>query len=178
MDSAWALLNGAELLYGKLEIERILDRMGAEVTDRLADSDPLVLCVMGGAVVFAGKLLPRLEFPLHFDYLHVTRYRDGTRGGEIEWRALPRSEVDGRVVLLLDDILDEGHTLAAAKTKFLAMGAARVEVAVLADKKLGRVKPVAADYVGVRLPDRYVFGMGMDAYGLWRNLPGIYAMKE
>jgi hypoxanthine phosphoribosyltransferase len=177
-DAAWALLNEADLLHDRLDIERTLDRLGEEITDRLACSYPVALCLMGGAVVFAGQLLPRLAFPLEFDYLHATRYRDGTRGGEIEWCALPRGEVTGRVVLLLDDILDEGHTLAAAKAKLLEMGAARVEIAVLAEKELGHAKPIQADYVGLTLPNRYVFGMGMDVYGLWRNLPGIYALKE
>ncbi|NTV95369.1 MAG: hypoxanthine-guanine phosphoribosyltransferase [Thiobacillus sp.] len=178
LDKAWALINEAELLHGRLEIESVLDRLGEQIGNRLADSFPVALCVMGGAVVFAGQLLPRLAFPLQFDYLHATRYRDGIRGGEIEWCALPRAEVAGRVVLLLDDILDEGHTLAAAKAKLLEMGAARVEVAVLAEKDLGKPKPIRADYVGLTLPNRYVFGMGMDAYGLWRNLPAIYALKE
>jgi hypoxanthine phosphoribosyltransferase len=178
LDAAWALINGADLLYGRLEIESTLDRLGADITNRLADTYPVALCVMGGAVVFAGQLLPRLAFPLQFDYLHATRYRDGTRGGEIEWCALPRGEVAGRVILLLDDILDEGHTLAAAKAKLIELGAARVEVAVLAEKQLDHAKPIQADYVGLTLPNRYVFGMGMDAYGLWRNLPGIYALKE
>jgi hypoxanthine phosphoribosyltransferase len=133
---------------------------------------------MGGAVVFAGQLLPRLEFPLEFDYLHATRYRDGTRGGGIEWCALPRKDLKGRVILLLDDILDEGHTLAAAKARLLEMGATRVEIAVLAEKHLDLEKPVQADFVGFTLPNRYVFGMGMDVHGLWRNLPGIYALVE
>lgn len=177
-DKAWALINEAELLHGSLEIESVLDRLGEQIGNRLADSFPVALCVMGGAVVFAGQLLPRLAFPLQFDYLHATRYRDGTRGGEIEWCALPRNEVVGRVVLLMDDILDEGHTLAAVKAKLLEMGAKRVEVAVLAEKDLGREKPIKADYVGLTLPNRFVFGMGMDAYGLWRNLPAIYALKE
>lgn len=176
-DRAWALFNQADLLYGRLDIELTLDRLGAEITDRLADSFPVALCLMGGAVVFAGQLLPRLAFPLEFDYLHATRYR-GTRGGEIEWCALPRSGVAGRVVLLLDDILDEGHTLAATRAKLLELGAARVEIAVLAEKRLDCAKPVQADYIGLSLPDRYVFGMGMDVHGLWRNLPGIYALKE
>ncbi len=178
LDAAWTLINKADLLHGRLEIEATLDRLGAEITDRLADSFPVALCVMGGAVVFAGQLLPRLAFPLQFDYLHATRYRDGTRGGEIEWCALPRGEVQGRVVLLIDDILDEGHTLVAVKAKLLELGAERVEVAVLAEKQLDHPKPISADYVGLMLPNRYVFGMGMDADGLWRNLPGIYALKE
>lgn len=178
IDAAWALFNEAELLHDHEEIERALDRLAVEIADRLADSNPVVLCLMGGAVVFTGRLLPRLVFPLEFDYLHATRYRDGTRGGEIEWCALPRGEINGRVILLLDDILDEGFTLAAAKAKLLELGAARVEVAVLTEKDLGHAKPIQADYVGLTLPNRYVFGMGMDAYGMWRNLPGIYALKE
>jgi len=176
--SAWELLNHAEILHGATEIEFTLDRLASQITDALADKFPIALCVMGGAVIFAGKLLPRLGFPLEFDYLHASRYRDGTRGGEIEWSALPRKNLRDRTVLLLDDILDEGHTLAAARTRLLELGAAEVKIAVLADKRLDRPKPIAADFVGLHLPDRYVFGMGMDAYGLWRNLPAIYALKE
>jgi hypoxanthine phosphoribosyltransferase len=90
---------------------------------------------------------------------------------------LPRKNLQDRSILLLDDILDEGHTLAAAKARLLELGASEVKIAVLADKLIGRGKPIAADFVGLYLPDRYVFGMGMDAYGLWRNLPAIYALK-
>ena len=177
-NKSWNLINKADLLVGTMEIELALDRLAARITDALADRTPLALCVMGGAVVFTGKLLPRLAFPLEFDYLHATRYRDGTQGGEIEWSALPKKEVTGRCVLLMDDILDEGHTLAAAKAKLLGMGAAEVWIAVLVEKDLGYPKPVQADFVGMTLPNRYVFGMGMDAYGMWRNLPAIYALKE
>ncbi|MEW5789784.1 MAG: hypoxanthine-guanine phosphoribosyltransferase [Pseudomonadota bacterium] len=178
INDAWAILNNADLIVSATQVERALDRLAGQIGDALADRLPVALCIMGGAVVFAGKLLPRLEFPLEFDYLHATRYRDGTRGGEIEWAVLPRKDLAGRCVLLMDDILDEGHTLAAAKSKLLELGAAEVRIAVLADKAIGRKKPVQADFVGLTLPDRYVLGMGMDAYGLWRNLPGIYAMKE
>jgi len=177
LDQAWSLINNADLLFGATDIEIALDRLASQITDAMAETFPVALCVMGGAVVFAGKLLPKLGFPLEFDYLHATRYRNGTQGGEIEWSVLPRNSLQGRVVLLMDDILDEGFTLAAAKTRLLELGAAEVKIAVLADKEIGRPKPIAADFVGLYLPDRYVFGMGMDAYGLWRNLPGIYAMK-
>ncbi len=178
IDNAWRLFNRGELLYDRTAVEAALDRLASHIVDALADRFPVALCVMGGAVVFAGQLLPRLTFPLEFDYLHATRYRDTTQGGDIAWEVLPRKDVTGRVVLLLDDILDEGHTLAAARTKLLELGAAEVYIAVLADKDTGRVKPIQPDFVGLSLPDRYVFGMGMDAYGLWRNLSGIYALRE
>jgi hypoxanthine phosphoribosyltransferase len=178
IERAWAFFNQGELLYRRSEVEAALDRLANRINDAMADRFPVVLCVMGGAVVFAGQLLPRLEFPLEFDYLHATRYRDATRGGEISWEVLPRKDIRGRSILLLDDILDEGHTLQAASVKLRELGAAEVRIAVLADKDIGRDKPIRADFVGLSLPNRYVFGMGMDAYGLWRNLPGIYALKE
>lgn len=177
-NEAWRLFNQAELLVGANQIETTLDRLASQISDALADRFPLVMCVMGGAVVFTGKLLPRLGFPLEFDYLHASRYRDGRHGGQIEWSALPKREVAGRCVLLLDDILDEGHTLAAAKAKLIELGAAEVHIGVLVDKALAQEKPVRADFVGLTLPARYVFGLGMDIHGLWRNLPGIYALKE
>jgi len=123
-------------------------------------------------------LLPLLRFPLEFDYVHVTRYGDATRGGRIEWRRFPDKAVAGRVVLLLDDILDEGLTLVEISKRAHLAGAARVMCAVLADKNIGRPKPLAADFVGVELPNRYVFGFGMDYKGAWRNLPEIYASGD
>lgn len=175
---AWAILKHSELLFGQQAIEFALDRVAGEIRSVLADRLPLVLTVMNGGVVFAGQLLPRLEFPLECDYLHASRYRDTTAGGHIDWRALPQKAVEGRPVLVLDDILDEGITLAAIRQKLLDMGAAEVWIAVLAEKQLSCTKPVRADFVGLEVPNRYVFGMGMDAYGFWRNLPGIYAVTE
>lgn len=175
---AQQLLDNAECVASADSVQAVLDRLGKEIARVLAGDFPLVLAVMGGAVVFAGQLLPRLGFPLEFDYLHVTRYRGKTSGGEVEWRVLPGQNVVGRSVLVLDDILDEGETLAAIRDKLLHMGAARVWSAVLTNKDNGLDKPVRADFVGLDVPDRYVFGCGMDAYGLWRNLPAIYALKD
>jgi hypoxanthine phosphoribosyltransferase len=177
-EKAQRALETAERLCSAAEVSQAVARMAGEITATLARSCPLVLCVMRGSVIFAGQLLPRLEFPLEFDYLDVTRYRDQTRGGEIAWKVTPGTAVAGRVVLVLDDILDEGKTLAAVKAKLLAAGASRVYCAVFAEKEIGRAKPVTADFIGVHLPNRYVFGFGMDIGGAWRNLPEIYAIKE
>ncbi len=175
---AQQLLDQAERIASEDDVHAALDRLADEIGRELADSFPLVLAVMGGAVVFAGHLLTRLRFPLEFDYLHVTRYRGNTRAGEMEWRVLPGQNVVGRTVLVLDDILDEGETLAAIRNKLVDLGAAHVWSAVLTDKNNGLDKPIRADFVGLHVPDRYVFGCGMDAYGLWRNLPAIYALKD
>lgn len=176
-EEARQLLAESDLVCPAADVEQALDRMAAEITARLADANPLVLSVMTGAVFFAGQLLPRLAFPLECDYIHATRYRNSTQGHGIDWVIEPRTPVAGRTVLLLDDILDEGITLVAIKERLLGQGARECLTAVLADKDLGRAKPIAADFTGVRLPNRYVFGCGMDVKGAWRNLPAVYAVK-
>jgi len=175
--AAWNVLEQSDEVCAARDATAAVERLAAEITAELAREFPLVLALMGGAVVFAGQLLPRLRFPLEFDYLHATRYRDTTRGGAIDWRVSPRENVAGRAVLVLDDILDEGHTLAAVRDRVLALGAKRFCCAVFADKALGRAKPIRADFVGITVPDRYVFGFGMDVGGAWRNLPEVRALR-
>jgi hypoxanthine phosphoribosyltransferase len=177
-DQAWQVLHEADLVCSEQEVGRAVERVAAEVAERLADANPLVLSIMGGAVVFTGRLLPLLYFPLELDYLHVTRYDGKTRGSQVRWKAGPRTDIRGRTLLVVDDILDEGETLAAVREKLLAGGAAAFFSAVFADTDIGRAKPIRADFVGVRVPDRYVFGFGMDVNEYWRNLPAIYALKS
>jgi hypoxanthine phosphoribosyltransferase len=172
------VLQSADLICSEESVRAALRRMANEISLKLHDQNPLVLSVMGGAVIFSGQLLTLLEFPLDFDYLQVSRYGNATTGGEIRWKVFPDNEIAGRVVLVLDDILDEGRTMAAIRDRILAAGAAKFMCAVFADKEIGRAKPLAADFVGVTVPDRYVFGFGMDVKGAWRNLPAIYAMKQ
>jgi hypoxanthine phosphoribosyltransferase len=176
-EEALRVLASAERIVGADAIQSVLRRLALEIEARLGTRTPLVLAVMGGAVVFSGQLLPLLAFPLELDYVHATRYADTTRGGQLEWKVRPRTPVRGRTVLVLDDILDAGITLAAIRADLLAEGAAEVYSAVFADKETGAVKPIAADFVGLRVPNRYVFGFGMDVQGAWRNLPEIYALR-
>ena len=175
---AWRILETADEICSAECIGAEVSRIAREITAQLAARHPLVLAVMRGSVIFSGLLLPQLKFPLEFDYLDVTRYRSATVGGEIAWKVSPGTEVAGRDVLVVDDILDEGHTLAAVRDKLMTAGAATVYSAVLAEKDTGREKPIAADFVGVTVPNRYVFGCGMDVRGAWRNLPAIYAVKD
>jgi hypoxanthine phosphoribosyltransferase len=171
-------LQQAELIVSAEEVQAAVARVAHEINAAFADKHPLVLSVMGGAVVFTGQLLPLLDFPLDFDYVHVSRYGNGQHGGTLHWRVEPRENVRGKIVLVVDDILDEGETLAAVKQRVLELGAAGFYCAVFADKLNGKNKPIRADFVGVELPDRFVFGFGMDIHGAWRNLPAIYATKE
>lgn len=177
-DDARRVLAEAELICPEATVQAAIERLAAEITAALADANPLVLTVMNGGLFFAGQLLPKLDFPLECDYLHATRYGAATTGGKLQWLTGPHTSVAGRCVLLLDDILDAGLTLAAIRDKLLADGAARCLVAVLSEKDTGQAKPLAADFIGVRLPNRFVFGCGMDIHGAWRNLAAIYAIKE
>jgi hypoxanthine phosphoribosyltransferase len=172
------ILDSAELIHSEQTIVRTVQRLAADITQVLSHQQPLVLCVMGGAVVFTGQLLPLLGFPLDFDYLHLTRYDKALTGGAIHWQAEPKENMHGRVVLVLDDILDEGVTLAAIRDKVLENGAQAFYSAVLVEKQTGQPKPFSADFVGLTVPNRYVFGFGMDIHGAWRNLPAIYAVKD
>ncbi|GIZ51828.1 hypoxanthine-guanine phosphoribosyltransferase [Noviherbaspirillum aridicola] len=180
-DRARALMKDAEPIFDAAAVQQAVDRVARQLNERFDKDDapafPLVLGVMGGAVVFCGQLLTRLTFALEFDYMHVTRYGSKDQGGKIEWKVIPRSNVEGRTVIVLDDILDEGETLAHVKERLFDMGAKDVVLAVFADKDIGKAKPVTADYIGLTLPNKFVVGYGMDAYGYWRNLPGIWAIK-
>jgi hypoxanthine phosphoribosyltransferase len=178
LKEAMRLLQEADLLCDAACVRDEVTRMAREITEAMREEFPIVLSVMGGAAVFTGQLLPQLAFPLEFGAIEVTRYNNDIQGRDIAWRLAPRDNVRERTVLVVDDILDEGITLAAIRNKLLEMGARKFYSAVFADKDLGREKPVRADFVGVTVPNRYVFGFGMDAYGLWRNLPAIYALKD
>ncbi|MDR1708181.1 MAG: hypoxanthine-guanine phosphoribosyltransferase [Candidatus Accumulibacter sp.] len=176
--NAQALLADSDLIHSAEAVAAAVDRVAGEIAGRLRGSHPLLLCVMNGGVPFAGRLMMRLDFPLDFDYVHATRYGRETAGGEIEWRAWPRTPLEGRTVLLVDDILDEGHTLAAIAGRVRERGAAACLTAVAVDKLNGLEKPLRADFTALTAPNRFLFGFGMDARGLWRNLPSIHAMKE
>ena len=165
-------------VVGAADVQAALDRMAGEITARLAGRNPLVITVMNGGLVFAGQLLPRLPFALEVSYVHVRRYGRETRGGELVWIAGPHESVTGRTVLLLDDILDEGRTLLAIRSRLEELGASEVLLAAFA-VKVREVPPgVMADFTGLLVPDRFVFGFGMDVGGRWRNLPSIRALAE
>src|SRR3954471_8029556 len=164
-EKAWAFLEDSDLVASAEEVQGAISRIASEIEKRLADAYPLVLAVMGGAVVFAGQLLPMLRFPLDFDYIHASRYGAPTRGAAIDWRVMPPASARGRTVLVVDDILDGGDTMAAIRDRLIELGAARFHCAVLLEKRLPRPKPIKPDFVGLTVADRFVFGYGMDAKG-------------
>lgn len=179
MDEIRRAREEADCLADEAAVENALDRMASEITARLADRNPLVYTVMNGGLILAGRILTRLPFPLEVAYLHATRYGHATQGTLLDWRVRPTQDLRNRTVLVLDDILDEGHTLNAIIEYLKAEGASEVLSAVLVHKEHDRkaYTGMRADFSGLDIADRFLFGCGMDYKGYWRNAPGIYAVK-
>jgi hypoxanthine phosphoribosyltransferase len=175
-EQAWQVFQNADCLYTEAQVEAALDAMAGAIHTRLDNTNLLVVCLMNGGAVPFGRLLTRLSFPLQVDYVHATRYGRRIHGGTLQWLAGPFVSPRDRTVLLIDDILDEGVTLNAIEARYRAEGAKAVYKAVLVRKDRPRMTPVTVDFVGLDVPDRYVFGYGMDYKSYLRNAPGIYAV--
>jgi hypoxanthine phosphoribosyltransferase len=173
-----AVYEQSSCLFTTNEVEAALDRMAINIHEKLHDQNPIIICVMIGGLVPLGNLLPRLDFPLEVDYVHATRYRGDITGGDIVWKVRPSADIKGRTVLVVDDILDGGITLAAIIKELEAQGAAKVYSAVLVDKYRKRVENGLqhADFVGLQVEDHYIFGYGMDYNEYLRNAPGIFVV--
>jgi hypoxanthine phosphoribosyltransferase len=168
----------ADVLFERAEIETVIADLGRQIDAALDGERAVFLTVMNGALMFAGQLALSIRTDLEFDYVHATRYRGATSGSDLHWLREPVANLAGRTVLLVDDILDEGHTLKAVRDDCLRRGAKRVLIASLCCKDHDRlVEGIASDFNGVVLPDRYVFGYGMDYHEQGRNLPAIYALR-
>ncbi|TAL71499.1 MAG: hypoxanthine-guanine phosphoribosyltransferase [Rhodanobacter sp.] len=176
--SLQAALAHAEVLHTRAEIEAVIADIGRRIDVELHGERAVFLTVMNGALMFAGHLALAIRTDLEFDYVHATRYRGETRGSELKWLREPVADLRGRSVLLVDDILDEGNTLKAVRDECLRRGARRVLIVSLCTKDHDRLVPgIHSDFNGIVLPDRYVFGFGMDYHEQGRNLPDIYALK-
>jgi len=168
----------ADLLHSEQEVEAAIDNMAEQINSVLAECNPLLLCVLNGGIPTFGKLLTRLTMPLTIDSINASRYQNQTSGGSIDWLVKPQTPLNGRTVLVVDDILDEGITLQAICDYCREQDAAAVYSAVLVDKILDHEKPISADFIGLTVENRYLFGYGMDYKGYLRNAPGIYACKD
>jgi hypoxanthine phosphoribosyltransferase len=167
----------AECLYDKPAVDTAFDRMAEAIAGKLRDRNPLLLCVLNGGIFPTAELALRLRFPLEVDSIKAGRYQGDTAGTSMRWMLTPGTPLAGRLVLVVDDVLDEGITLAEIRRYCLEQGAAQVLLAVLVDKRLNRDKPCRADFVGLETEDRYLFGYGMDYKNHLRHWPGIFACQ-
>jgi hypoxanthine phosphoribosyltransferase len=179
-EQANLVLDEGELIVDEASVIAAIGRIAEEMTAELKEANPVLICCMNGGLVFAGQLLTKLHFPLQIDYVHATRYGHEINGVALDWKVRPQIDLNCRTVVLLDDILDEGVTLAAIAGYCRQQGAAKIQMAVLVEKlHLRKVTPgMKADYTGIEVGDRFLFGYGLDYKGYWRNAPGIYALKD
>ena len=169
----------AVCIYDAQAVEAAIAGMAKQIARELADSDPLLLCVMNGGLILTGRLAPLLDFPLQIDYLHATRYLDKVRGGALNWLSYPKERLDGRTVIVVDDILDEGNTLKSVCDYCLEQGAVRTYSVVLVEKiHERRIEGARAECIGLQIEDKFVFGYGLDYKGYLRNAPGIFAVSD
>ena len=176
MDTIQALIRKSSVIYSEIEIKTVIKNIADQVNQTIKTEDLYVLCVMNGALIFAGQLLPRLEKNIQYSYIHATRYAASLTGGPIHWLVKPPIDIEGKTVLILDDILDEGITLREIATTCLAMKAKAIYTAVLFDKEITQEKSYFPNFIGLKVPNRFVFGYGLDCKGLGRNLPHLYAL--
>ncbi|HLQ86776.1 MAG TPA: hypoxanthine-guanine phosphoribosyltransferase [Salinisphaeraceae bacterium] len=169
----------ADVLIDEQQLDAGYDRMAAQISAQFRGLNPVMICIMTGGLYTTAELTKRLDFPFELDYLHVTRYAGDIRGGDLVWKVSPSIDLGGRHVLVIDDILDEGATLGATIDAIHAQQPASVRTAMLLQKMHDRlVAELEADFLGFEIPDRYVFGAGLDYKGYLRQFPAVYAIAE
>ena len=178
-DLALALQN-SDCLFDEVDIDDAVERIAEQIRADYEEGErPVYLTLMHGGMMFASNLALSVGIDLEFDYLHATRYRGAITGSGLAWLHRPATSLQGRRVLIADDILDEGHTLKAVRDWCEDQGASEVRIAVLCEKIHDRrVEGIDADYIALEVPDAYVYGYGMDYHEQGRNLPGIYALEH
>lgn len=173
---AMEIRRSARRLLGAAEVQAVYDRMANAIAEKVAGTNPVIVAVMHGGVFTAVELCRRFEFPYEFAYVHPTRYGGGLSGGDLEWAVEPKPALEGRTVVIVDDVLDIGITLAELKRSMSGVGIGELYTAVLVGKQLRqRIERPSVDFVGVWIEDAYVFGCGMDYKGYWRGLPELLA---
>jgi hypoxanthine phosphoribosyltransferase len=180
LKQAQDILNKSQILYTAEELSQKIKAIAEAIEAEIGDEIPLFLTVMNGGMFFASEVMKHIQKPLIADYIHASRYGDTTFGsGHISWYRQPTAEdVKDKVIYVLDDILDEGHTLAEIVRVLTHLGARQCKLAVLIDKDLGKSKPINANFIGYTAPNKYLFGSGMDIYGIYRQLSDIYIYNE
>lgn len=168
-------------VVGKETLTRAFDKLAKAITQAHKRDNPIAVCVMNGGLFITSEIVKRLAFPLQLDYVHASRYRNEYTGSQkLNWVKTPNISPAGRSILLFDDILDGGLTLAEVKRYYEDQGAKKVHTVVMLDKRVSREQggTIEADYTGVEVEDGFLFGFGLDYHGYLRNVPAIYAVAE
>ena len=167
------------ILFDEATILRRLDEIAAQISNDYRDRELTVIAVLNGSLVFMSDLMRRIPLPLRLDCLSVASYHGRAETtGEVIFKQVALPDVVDRHVLILDDILDSGYTLAAIREKLETAKPRSIRVCVLLQKKKERARPVDADYVGFEIEDEFVVGYGLDYMERYRNLPCIGVLRK
>jgi len=172
------LISKSSLIYSNKQIDKAILDIASDCNLVFENEKVTILPVMNGALIFSGHLIPKLNFHCEIDYIHASRYLNNEGQQIVNWIYQPNLNlIKDKVVLVVDDILDEGITLNNIKKKLIEFGAKKVFIIVLFDKKIDKVKPIRADFSGLEVPNAYVYGFGLDFKGVGRNIPHLYVHK-
>lgn len=171
------ILQNSSLVFSEQEVDSAIQQIADKIQCHVGSSAIVLMCVMTGGLYFCAKLMAKLTMPIELDYVQANRYQHDLRGGSLIWTKSPSINLKNKIVVIIDDILDEGITLNGVKASCQQLGASQVLTAVLAEKNNHLNKAISADFIGLSVPNKFVFGCGMDAYGWWRNLPEIRSLS-
>jgi hypoxanthine phosphoribosyltransferase len=167
------------VLFDEPTIHRRLDEIAAQISKDYRDRELTVIAVLNGSLMFMADLLRRIPLPLKLDCLSVASYHGRAQtSGEVIFKQIALPDIKGRHILILDDILDSGHTLAAIREKLETAGPRSIKVCVLLAKRKERARPVTADYLGFEIEDEFVVGYGLDFDERYRNLPYVGVLRK
>jgi hypoxanthine phosphoribosyltransferase len=167
----------AGVLIPEDRLARRVRQLAASIQKDYHQREPVLVALLSGTVMFLADLIRHLELPLRLDFLSVSSYGAGTTSGELVFSKELRLDIQGKDVLVVEDILDTGRTLTAVLEKLRAQRPRQLRVCVLLDKPARRQVPVTAHYTGFRIPDYFVVGYGLDFAERYRNLPFIGVLK-
>ena len=167
-----------KIIYTKEEIFERVKELAAEISQNYKSDDLIVITVLKGGAMLSADLVRELDFPVTLDYLSVSSYYSGTTStGSVQIKKDTDINVKGRHVLIVEDIVDSGNTLAHLIKLFALRGAKDVRICTLLNKPSRRVTKVKVDYIGFEIPDEFVVGYGLDYDQKYRNLPYIGILK-
>lgn len=165
------------ILFPEEVILKGIDRVARAIVEHFDGRDFTVVSILKGSCIFSADLIRRIPVPLELAFVSASSYRDRTTAGELEISFFPTGEIEGRNLLLVDDILDTGQTMAALKQEFLRRGAAEVATCVFLDKPSRRAVELDADFKVLEVDDLFVVGYGLDFKGRYRNLPYVGVLR-
>jgi len=168
-----------EVLLSEQQIQSRIKELGAEITRDYAGRNPLLIGVLKGACFFLSDLLRAIDTRLGIEFMAISSYGSSTRtSGEVRIMKDLDVPIEGRDILVVEDIVDTGLTLSYLLANLASRGAASVKLAALLDKFERRQKEVKIDYLGFQIPDHFVVGYGLDFAERYRNLPFIAVLKN